>query len=164
METQDINKEVEFHLYDADTIDAIIKNKIANVKVSRANAKKWSENELNIRRMVIFDLIRQNLSKRRVKEELKERWGIADRTFEEWYKDAIESIIEDNKDLIRTAREQIIMRLEGVAEASFNNGDMSNSLKAIDQLSKIFGLYTEKKEINVKGDTIKFDFGEKKDE
>lgn len=164
METQDLNKEVEFHLYDADTIDAIIKNKVANVKVSKAAAKKWSENELNIRRMVIFDLIRQNLSKRRVKEELKERWGIADRTFEEWYKDALEVIIEDGKDFVKTAREQIIMRLEGVAESAFNNGDNSTALKAIDQLSKIFGLYTEKKEVTLNNDIIKFDFGEKKDE
>lgn len=151
-------EEVQFRLYDADTIDTIIKNKLESVKKNVSKTKMWSEAELDLRRMVIIDLIRQNLSKRRVKEELKERWGICDRTFANWYKDALDSIIEDNQDLINNAREEIIMRLEGVAETCYNNGDMSGSLKALDQLSKIFGLYTEKREVEVKNDIIKFDF------
>lgn len=152
------NEDVKFGLYDPETIDNIVRNKLESVKKGSAVTKKWSEAELNLRRMVIIDFIRQNLSKRRVKEELKERWGICDRTFEHWYKDALDSIIEDNQDLIRTAREQIIMRLEGVAESCFNSGDMNGSLKALDQLSKIFGLYSEKKEIDVKNEAIKFEF------
>lgn len=153
------NKEdVAFRIMQPEEIDNFVKSKLEVIASKNFRNAKWKENEILIRDSVIIDYIRQGLSQKRVKEEIMDRWGISLATAQRWYQSAMNTIVEDSKDSIKVARETLLMRLEGVAEAAFNNGDLSNTLKSYDLIAKISGVYTEKKEVEFKNN-LKFDFG-----
>ena len=63
------------------------------------------------------------------------------------------------KEFAKLANNQIT-RLMNIACAALQRGDLSNAIKATDLINKLGGLYTEKVEANVKGDTtIQVNFG-----
>ena len=64
-------------------IDAIIVSKFKQIKAGGTYQNQWREEELVLRNMAIYKLLRKGVSQKREKEELMKRWGVAYKTAEE---------------------------------------------------------------------------------
>lgn len=147
-------------LKNPEEIDAAVKNFIASMPAKggrNTGNQTWDGEILELRNYVIYQYIRQGLSRERIFEELKDRWGISRKSFDKYYKEALESLVVENKDIIDDARKKAIEKLQGIIERCYESNDFKNALKAQDQLNKINALYTDKKEVEVTG--LRFDFG-----
>lgn len=108
----------------------------------------------------ILDRIRKNWQKDEIVEWVKSEYGVSDITARRYYHDA-QKILQDNlpdPELVDKIRNEQIARITALARKADENGDTKNALKALDMLNKIAGLYTEKQEVNITSDTIKFEF------
>lgn len=77
-----------------------------------------------------------------------------------YYHDA-QKILQDNLPdpvLVDKIRNEQIARITSLARKAEEKGDTKNVLRALDMLNKIAGLYTEKQEVKVTSDTIRFEF------
>lgn len=149
-----------YKLKNDEEIDAAVKNFIASFPAKggrNTGNQTWDGEILELRNYVIYQYIRQGLSRERIFEELKDRWGISRKSFDKYYKEALESLVVENKDIIDDARKKAIEKLQGIIEKCYEVNDFKNALKAQDQLNKINALYTDKKEVEVTG--LRFDFG-----
>lgn len=146
-----------YKMMTSDEIDAMIRQKVKDVG-RMGGGKKWYDYEVKYRNEVILGYLGQGLSKRRVCEECADRWQISLKTAYKWAKIALESLTEDNEEFKQKIMDIQFERLSYISEAAVQNGDYTTALKAYDQLHKLMGLYSEKKEIDVKNDVIKFDF------
>lgn len=127
----------------------------------KAYSTVWGDADVMLRRQVILDLIGQGLSRRRIVEELCARWGVTTQRVYEYYKDAFNSMINDNEEVVEKYRDLQVGRLEALAEDALAHNDRKSALAAYEQLSKLNGLYVNKVEADVKEDkTIKFSFGD----
>lgn len=149
-----------FKLKNDEEIDGAIRAFIASFPAKggkNTGNQTWDGEILELRNFVIYQYIRQGLSRERIFEELKERWGISRQSFSRYYKEALESLVVENKDIVDDARKKAIEKLQGIIERCYASNDFKNALKAQDQLNKINALYTDKKEVEVTG--LRFDFG-----
>lgn len=149
-----------YKLKNDEEIDAAVKNFIASFPAKggrNTGNQTWDGEILELRNYVIYQYIRQGLSRERIFEELKDRWGISRKSFDKYYKEALESLVVENKDIVDDARKKAIEKLQGIIEKCYEVNDFKNALKAQDQLNKINALYTDKKEVEVTG--LRFDFG-----
>lgn len=152
-----------FQLLEDDEIDAYMDERIhrtgdINTRLSNKQ-REWTEAEIEIRNMVILEMVKKGYSRPLISLELQRRWNINKTTACRYIRECIDSLVEDNEEFIKEARDIAVNRLEGVMQSSLERGDRSNALKAMDMLNKINGLYTEK--VEVKGDAvIAFEFNE----
>ena len=116
--------------------------------------------ETKIRIRQILDRIRKNWQKDEIVDWVKSEYSVSDITARKYYHDA-QKILQDNlpdPELVDKIRNEQIARVTALARKADEQGDTKNALKALDMLNKIAGLYTEKQEVNVTSDTIKFTF------
>lgn len=122
--------------------------------------KRWTEGDIALRDSVIYDLLGQGLSKRRVAEEISSRWGSGYSTSYTYIQDALARLAEKTKPFVQYCKEEMIERLNAVAEDALAHNDRKSALKAYDEINKLNGLYEEKIDASIKGETeIKFKFG-----
>ena len=156
------NKEITdsqiYKLMSPDEIDSMIRQKVEDIR-KMGGGIKWQDYEVKYRNEVILGYLGQGLSKRRIVEECADRWGVSLKTMYKWVKTALESLTEDNEEFKQKIMDIQFERLSFISEAAVQDGDYTTALKAYDQLHKLMGLYSEKKELEVKNDIIKFDFG-----
>lgn len=119
----------------------------------------WNEEMLEVRNMLVLNLIRNGLSRQRCKEYMKQHWGVSFTTGDKYYTEAIESLVTESDTVRNAARKIAIERLTGLMERARERGNTDSELRALDQLNKINGLYSEKKEVEITG--LQFDFGER---
>lgn len=108
----------------------------------------------------ILDRIRKNWQKDEIVEWVRSEYGVSEITASRYYHDA-QKILQDNlpdPELVDKIRNEQIARVTAIARKAVENGDTKNALKALDMLNKIAGLYTEKQEVNITSDTIRFEF------
>lgn len=149
-----------FKFKNPEEIDGAVRAFIASFPAKggkNTSNQTWDGEILELRNFVIYEYIRQGLSRERIYEELGNRWGISRQSFNRYYKEALESLVVENKDIIDEARKKTIERLENIAALAIDEGRLDVALKAQDQLNKINALYTDKKEVEVTG--LRFDFG-----
>ena len=142
-------------------IDAIIVSKFKQIKAGGTYQNQWREEELVLRNMAIYNLLRKGLSQQRVKEELMKRWGVAYKTADEYIKIAVEALANDDayKEDLEKMRSVMVEQLSDIVEKARERGDMALSLKAYQELNKINGLAVQKVEEKVENNTtITFDF------
>lgn len=118
---------------------------------------KWDGELLELRNLFIIALIREGHSRVRCNQIVKEMFGVSKATADSYYKTALEYLVVENEGIKGAARKVAIERLNGVIEDAKRRGANHTALQAMEQLNKINGLYSEKKEIEVTG--LKFDFG-----
>lgn len=150
----------EYRFLKPEEVDALILAKLASMPVKGGKATNkayWTETELKYRHQVIIEYICQGLSNRRVKEEIMRRWKVTERSAQKYVSEALESLTQDNEEFIAKAREMQLERLNALMESLLERGDSSNAIKVLDQINKINGLYSEKKELDISGD-IRFTF------
>lgn len=122
------------------------------------SANPTTETKTRIRQ--ILDRIRKNWQKDEIVEWVKSEYGVSEITACRYYHDA-QKILQDNlpdPELVDKIRNEQIARVTALARKAAENDDTKNALKALDMLNKIAGLYTEKQEVNITSDTIKFEF------
>lgn len=154
-----VNPEDLYKMLSPEQIDEFINVRLAvNREEHRAAQLKWTETEIAYRNSVILDLVGQGLSRRRIIEEICDRWNIAQSTAYRWYDMALDALTADNDEFVSKVRDFQLERLNNIAEHAHVEKDYGTMLKCLDQINKICGLYIDKKEVVVK-DKLKFDFG-----
>lgn len=156
---------VELNIYkDPDTIDAIINNKIRQFHVKGARSQKndaWTEDLLELRDYVVFEYLRQGLSKERVAEELHARWDITLSTARKYVRQAIERFCENYPEENKEETRKIFMeKLSKILEMAIESQSKDAALRAMDIFAKTQGYYKENKDITLNGgdNPISFDF------
>lgn len=135
-------KELEkFQFLSPEEIDNRIKQVIHNSQTHH----KWTEVDLMMRNSVIFDLIGQGLSYRRIVEELCARWGVSSVSATTYYTTALRQL-KDANELIKDKWADILTeRLESIMEKADQAGDRKSYLQATKQLADITGANAPKK-------------------
>lgn len=135
-------KELEkFQFLSPEEIDNRIKQVIHNSQTHQ----KWTEVDLMMRNSVIYDLIGQGLSYRRIVEELCARWGVSSVSATTYYTTALRQL-KDANELIKDKWADILTeRLEWIMEEADQAGDRKSYLQATKQLADITGANAPKK-------------------
>lgn len=98
-----------------------------------------------MRNSVIYDLIGQGLSYRRIVEELCARWGVSTTSANTYYVVALKQL-RDANELIKDKWADILTeRLESIMEKADQAGDRKSYLQATKQLADITGANAPKK-------------------
>ena len=142
--------------------DRIIIQRINSTPKKGGNRNgKWTPAELAIRDNVILEYIcKQGLSRAECAKQISDRWQVCIDTAGRYIRDAFERLVQDNEKVKIDAREKQLERLENMLERAIEDGVYDAQLKILDQINKINGLYTEKKDIKIENDNITFKFGE----
>ena len=135
-------KELEkFQFLSPEEIDNRMKQVISNSQTHQ----KWTEVDLMMRNSVIYDLIGQGLSYRRIVEELCARWGGSSVSATTYYTTALRQL-KDANELIKDKWADILTeRLESIMEKADQAGDRKSYLQATKQLADITGANAPKK-------------------
>lgn len=150
-----------FKYLDPEQIDAWMKTRKEENYMKKGHVKRpWQEDELLIRRQVIIDYIGQGLSRRRIIEQLCDRWEITDRTAYNYYTDAIKYLAKDNDKFKEYNRDKMTERLEYIMTEAIERGCYKEAVMAAAELDKILGLQQENKKIEITDFKTEFKFGE----
>lgn len=133
------------------------------IEIRRPNSaknsiKKWSDEELNLRREAIYAEMGKGKSIMQMCYELAERWGCNQQMVGKYITEARKYLKEASAEHIEEYRAKMIEKLERLAADAEAHNDRKSMLAAYDQISKLSGAYTTKIEADVK-EEIKFDFG-----
>lgn len=149
-----------------DEIDAVIKSRIALFSTKGGCQKnslvKWTESEIELRDAVIIDYITTNgLSREKTAQQISSRWDISVVTARKYVAEAVKHFCDNVVDESDEIRKKIFEeKLHSIYEDAVSAGDRQSSLRAIDILNKMNGMYTDKSDVNVNVDgKIVFDFG-----
>lgn len=149
-----------FHFMPPEDIDRAIKKFLENKGKSAGGNKKWPADLIQQRHLVVIDYLRQGLSYKRTSEEIMERWGISEQTAYKYINKAVATLADNREEYIAKSRELITERLEGILAECVEQQDHKNALAAIDQLTRLYGVYAPvKQETKIEAPEIKFEFG-----
>lgn len=153
--------------------DEIIKSRIECIKKFRkgGNSRQdedgvkftnWLPYEIMIRNSVILEYIcNQGCSRRQVALLISDRWKVNVTTAYDYIKDAFKALERKYDENTEEIRKTQLERLESMLQGCLENEQTEAALKVMEQMNKIYGLYCEKKEVEVKNDKIEFKFGSK---
>lgn len=147
-------------------IDAIIKSRLAQFSTKGGTQKnslvKWTDAELELRDAVVMDYLTVNgLSRERTAQQLADRWDVSMQSARNYVRDAITRFAKNYVEIDEATRKKIFEeKLQSIYEDAVSAKDRQSSLKAIDILNKMNGMYTDKSDVNLSVDgKITFDFG-----
>ena len=151
---------------DPEKVDAIIKSRLAQFSTKGGTQKnslvKWTEAELELRDAVIMDYLTVNgLSRERTAQQIADRWEVSMQSARNYVKDAITRFAKNYVEIDEATRKKLFEeRLQSIYEDAVSAKDRQSSLRAIDILNKMNGMYTDKSDVNVNVDgKITFEFG-----
>ena len=151
---------------DPEKVDAIIKSRLAQFSTKGGTQKnslvKWTEAELELRDSVIMDYLTVNgLSRERTAQQIADRWDVSMQSARNYVKDAITRFAKNYVEIDEATRKKLFEeRLQSIYEDAVSAKDRQSSLRAIDILNKMNGMYTDKSDVNVNVDgKITFEFG-----
>ena len=149
-----------------DEIDAVIKSRLAQFSTKggcqKNNLVKWTESEIELRDAVIIDYITTNgLSREKTAQQISSRWDISMVTARKYVTEAIkhfcDNVVEESEAVRKKLFEE---KLQSIYEDAVSAKDRQSSLRAIDILNKMNGMYTDKSDVNLSVDgKITFEFG-----
>lgn len=151
---------------DPEKVDAIIKSRLAQFSTKGGTQKnslvKWTEAELELRDAVIMDYLTVNgLSRERTAQQIAYRWDVSMQSARNYVRDAITRFAKNYVEIDEATRKKLFEeRLQSIYEDAVSAKDRQSSLRAIDILNKMNGMYTDKSDVNVNVDgKITFEFG-----
>lgn len=147
-----------FKYLSKEEIDTMIKKKVDALREDKSSSR-WTPSEVLYRRQVIYDYIRQGMSRGKIQEEIMNRWDCVKRSAQRYVKDALESLEEDNKEFVEKTRAVQRERIESVINKAMESGDYKAAVKALDLINRMDGLYNESITAEIKAEGIKFNFG-----
>lgn len=149
-----------------DEIDAVIKSRLAQFSTKggcqKNNLVKWTESEIELRDAVIIDYITTNgLSREKTAQQISSRWDISMVTARKYVTEAIkhfcDNVVEESEAVRKKLFEE---KLQSIYEDAVTAKDRQSSLRAIDILNRMNGMYTDKSDVNLSVDgKITFEFG-----
>lgn len=98
-------------------------------------------------------------SQRTLKKELSEEWKCTEQNINYLIRKALKSIqcsIDKKMDVIFALQRE---RMEFLLKGAIEKKDYLSAQKIMDSMNKMYGLYTEKKEVKLDSNTISFNFG-----
>lgn len=147
-------------------IDAVIKSRLAQFSTKGGCQKnslvKWTEEEIELRDAVVIDYITVNgLSREKTAQQLMDRWDITINTARKYVTEAVkhfcDNAVEESEEMRKKLFEE---KIQSIYEDAVTAKDRQSSLKAIDMLNKMNGMYKDKSDVNLTVDgSISFDFG-----
>lgn len=147
-------------------VDAIIKSRLAQFSTKGGTQKnslvKWTEAELELRDAVIMDYLTVNgLSRERTAQQIADRWDVSMQSARNYVRDAITRFAKNYVEIDEATRKKLFEeKLQSIYEDAVSAKDRQSSLRAIDILNKMNGMYTDKSDVNVNVDgKITFEFG-----
>lgn len=147
-------------------VDAIIKSRLAQFSTKGGTQKnslvKWTEAELELRDAVIMDYLTVNgLSRERTAQQIADRWDVSMQSARNYVRDAITRFAKNYVEIDEATRKKLFEeKLQSIYEDAVAAKDRQSSLRAIDILNKMNGMYTDKSDVNVNVDgKITFEFG-----
>lgn len=147
-------------------VDAIIKSRLAQFSTKGGTQKnslvKWTEAELELRDAVIMDYLTVNgLSRERTAQQIADRWDVTMQSARNYVRDAITRFAKNYVEIDEATRKKLFEeKLQSIYEDAVASKDRQSSLRAIDILNKMNGMYTDKSDVNVNVDgKITFEFG-----
>lgn len=151
---------------DPEKVDAIIKSRLAQFSTKGGTQKnslvKWTEAELELRDAVIMDYLTVNgLSRERTAQQIADRWDVTMQSARNYVRDAITRFAKNYVEIDEATRKKLFEeKLQSIYEDAVSAKDRQSSLRAIDILNKMNGMYTDKSDVNVNVDgKITFEFG-----
>ena len=151
---------------DPEKVDAIIKSRLAQFSTKGGTQKnslvKWTEAELELRDAVIMDYLTVNgLSRERTAQQIADRWDVTMQSARNYVRDAISRFAKNSVEIDEASRTKLFEeKLQSIYEDAVSAKDRQSSLRAIDILNKMNGMYTDKSDVNVNVDgKITFEFG-----
>lgn len=152
---------------DPEKVDAIIKSRLAQFSTKggcqRNSSVKWTDAELELRDAVIMDYLTVNgLSRERTAQQIASRWDVTLVSARNYIKDAITRFSKNYIEIDDETRKKIFEeKINAIFEDAIDAKDRQSSLRAMDMLNKMNGLYKDKSDVNLTVDgSISFDFGE----
>ena len=149
-----------------EAIDAVIKSRLAQFSTKGGCQKnslvKWTESEIELRDAVIIDYITTNgLSREKTAQQISSRWDISMVTARKYVAEAIkhfcDNVVEESEAVRKKLFEE---KLQSIYEDAVIAKDRQSSLRAIDILNRMNGMYTDKSDVNLSVDgKITFEFG-----
>ena len=147
-------------------IDAVIKSKLAQFSTKGGKQKnslvKWTDEEIELRDAVIIDYITTNgLSREKTAQQISSRWDISMVTARKYVAEAIkhfcDNVVEESEAVRKKLFEE---KLQSIYEDAVIAKDRQSSLRAIDIINRMNGMYTDKSDVNLSVDgKITFEFG-----
>lgn len=140
--------------------DNFLRNAHLRHTANGGNRKKWTDDEISVRREAIYYEMGRGKSYAQIVFELEDRWGACNRTIRSWIADAKAELVKQNNDSKEEFIKKMEEKLERIAEDALSHGDRKSALAAYEQINRLNGAYTQKIEADVKEETtISFKFG-----
>lgn len=121
-------------------------------------------NQRKFRIAEIIKLITKGWSRTTIMDHIQELWDIKKSTASEYLKMAYEVLGEASDEVVENSRNIQLERLEDLLKAALESGDKASSLKALDMINRLHGLYIEKKEVKLDTQKLRFSFGDEAEE
>lgn len=132
-----------------------------NVSVGKPKGSNTAEAKALLDKKIfeIAKLLAKGVSQKKIKIEKSEEWGCTEQNINYLIRKALKSLqcsIDKKMDIIFALQRE---RMEFLLNGAIEKKDYLSAQKIIDSMNKMYGLYTEKKEVKIDSDVIKFDFG-----
>lgn len=118
------------------------------------------QNQRKYRIAEVIKLITKGWSRTSIIDHIQELWDIKKATASNYVKMAYEVLGEASDEVVENSRNIQLERLEDLLKAALESGDKANSLKALDMINRLHGLYVEKKEVKLDTQKLRFSFGD----
>ena len=140
--------------------DTLLRNAHIRHTKNGGNRRKWTDDEISVRREAIYHEMGLGKSYAQMVFELQERWGASNRTVRAWISDAKAELVRQNDGNKEEYINKMVEKLERLAEDALAHNDRKSALAAYDQINRLNGAYTQKIEADVKEETVvSFRFG-----
>lgn len=118
---------------------------------------KIAKNEKKARLNVLIEKIREGYSRKRLVEWVQENFGFTYKYSWDLTAEAYKMLADmNNEELVESTRAIQLERTEAILKEALEKGDHKNALKALDIINRMYSLYVEKKEIDVKSSDLVF--------
>ena len=118
------------------------------------------QNQRKFRIAEVIKMITKGWSRTSIIEHIQKLWDIKKSTANEYVKMAYDVLGEASDEVVENSRNIQLERLEDLLKDALESGDKANSLKAVDMINRLHGLYIEKKEVKLDTQKLRFSFGD----
>ncbi len=121
---------------------------------------KVEQNQRKFRIAEVIKKTRKGWSRAKILEWIEDQWDVSRATASNYIKMAYEVLGEASDEVIENSRVIQLERLEDLLKDALEGNDRASSLKALDMINRLHGLYIEKKEVKLDSQKLKFSFGD----
>ena len=122
------------------------------------------KNQRKYRIAEVIKLITKGWSRTNILQWVQDQWEVSRASASDYIKMAYEVLGEASDEVIENSRNIQLERLEDLLKQALESGDKANSLKALDMINRLHGLYIEKKEVKLDTQKLRFSFGDEAEE